>query len=450
MNKKNAITKSLRSEFLALLVISFTIYAGLFFLLNELVGMKLSTYLNSPAYLEEQAAHTAESLQSYLTEHQVSIDDDTALENWVREQRIVTLIVNHNGLTLFDSSGHLNLTNDYYSPEELSSYFSEQTLSFSDDTASVYITGIFGFHLYTWATLLIFVLCILLFLTSNVVFIKKKILYLEEITDGIHILEGGTLNYSIPISGHDELARLATSLNHMSQSLKEQIAAESEARDANHQLITALSHDLRTPLTTGMGYLEIMKELLKKPELSPEATDSLNTYLDKCLGSCTQLKHMSDSLFEYFLVTSPEEYDPKQESDIYQGPEIFLQLLAEKTMYLEEKGFQFQYTVSEKTYDIRLNLGYMMRILDNLLSNIEKYALPQAPVQIHLYTNETHCMLYIGNEIRHDLSNIESNKIGTRSVAAMMKKMGGTCAFRKEEQDDGDAVFHAELSFPLC
>ena len=428
-------------EFFALILACFFLCGGLFFVLNEMAGMKLSTYLESSDYIRKMSLRTADDLQSYVTEHHLQVGDQEALGEWVKRQQVVTLLLKDQGLTLFDSLWHSSLAVDFYSDRELDSYFLHQTISFSDADASIYLTGAFGYQLYTWVTILVFILCTLLFLLLTGSFIQRKIRYLSRLSHEIQILEGGNLEYSIAVCGHDELAGLAASLNHMRISLQQQIQAEKEAREANHQLITALSHDLRTPLTTQMGYLEIARGLLQTENPSKEELDS---YLSKCLRSGTQLKQMSDSLFEYFLVTSPDSGPDSHTLSPYPCPEIFLQLLSEKTTDFEERGFQFQYQISETRGTVLLNLNYLLRIMDNLFSNFEKYAERSVPILLELSSSQTNCLLCLENQIRTDGSKAESTKIGVRSIAAMMTQMDGHCRTKQTE-----TAYRTELEFSL-
>ncbi|WP_346937045.1 histidine kinase dimerization/phospho-acceptor domain-containing protein [Clostridium sp.] len=75
----------------------------------------------------------------------------------------------------------------------------------------------------------------------------------------IKILEGGNLTHEITINGDDELSSLAQGINEMRKSFIGRLESEDKARLANSELITAMSHDLRTPLTVLVGYLDIIK-----------------------------------------------------------------------------------------------------------------------------------------------------------------------------------------------
>lgn len=110
-------------------------------------------------------------------------------------------------------------------------------------------------------------------------------------------MEGGDLDHPITIQGDDELALLATSLDGLRLTLRQQQAEEAQAAAKVKSLITEMSHDLRTPLTTLLLYTEILRHHKYETEAQQDE------YLAKIDGKARQIKQLSDNLFEYALVT---------------------------------------------------------------------------------------------------------------------------------------------------
>ena len=96
-----------------LMAVSFSVCAMLFFFLNELAGLRLSAYLESGQYMKQSASRAAEQLQTYVQKDQISVTDQAALESWVKKQLTITVLLRHDGLTLYDSSGHLTISEDF-------------------------------------------------------------------------------------------------------------------------------------------------------------------------------------------------------------------------------------------------------------------------------------------------------------------------------------------------
>ena len=84
--------------------------------------------------------------------------------------------------------------------------------------------------------------------------------YIEIVSNGLLEISKGNLDYRIKRYGDDELASLANNINFMAEELKNKIEVERKAERAKNELITNVSHDLRTPLTSIKGYLGLIKE----------------------------------------------------------------------------------------------------------------------------------------------------------------------------------------------
>lgn len=89
--------------------------------------------------------------------------------------------------------------------------------------------------------------------------IRKKIVYINQLSQDIEILEGGNLEYEVHVQGNDETADLARGLNNMKDSFKNQIEKVENLTRKNQEMVTEISHDLRTPLTSVLLYAEILQ-----------------------------------------------------------------------------------------------------------------------------------------------------------------------------------------------
>ena len=117
----------------------------------------------------------------------------------------------------------------------------------------------------------------------------------------MQILEGGNLEYEVSVEGNDELTDLANSMNRMRLSFQQQMENEQQLYLANRKLITEMSHDLRTPLTGIMLYLEILRSHRYTTE------EELQDYLEKIAAKAHHMKVISDHLFEYSLEHTAEK-----------------------------------------------------------------------------------------------------------------------------------------------
>lgn len=90
--------------------------------------------------------------------------------------------------------------------------------------------------------------------------VRKKILYLKHITESVHHIANGNLGLTIRTESRDELTQLAQHINYMSEELENKFEHERQLERVKSELISSVSHDLRTPLTSIIGYLDLLKK----------------------------------------------------------------------------------------------------------------------------------------------------------------------------------------------
>ena len=134
-------------------------------------------------------------------------------------------------------------------------------------------------------------LFILLFLKST----NNLIGYVRKLNEEVQILEGGSLEYEMSIEGNDEITDLAESMNRMKESFRIQMDSEQQLRRANRQMVSEMSHDIRTPLTALLLYIEILRG---RKDLSEKEVDE---YLNKIEAKATHMKQLSDHLLDYTI-----------------------------------------------------------------------------------------------------------------------------------------------------
>ena len=197
---------------------------------------------------------------------------------------------------------------------------------------------------------------ILLFL----LLIQKKINYIKQLEREVKVLETGGLCHAVTVKGKDELASLAIGLNEMRSTLDNNFKMVQELSQANTDLVTELSHDLRTPLTALLLYLE----LLEKKKYKDEA--SMMQYLNKASEKAREVKTMSDDLFERFLITGDK--DVKLESPC-KPKYVFEDSLSDVIIFLESQGFQTASEIEWSSSKISVSSDYINRIMNNINSS---------------------------------------------------------------------------------
>lgn len=398
----------------------------------------LDHHFETSDFLDKKNDKAASELQDYITENKLSVTDTDKILKWVKEQKVVFVGISVDDRIVFNSSQYNTPEYEKYGFDGDVPWFKKYTITFSDTEASAYLMGFFDYRTYVNLFYAEVVMSVLLFIVILTLLIRNKLNYITLLEKEIKILEGGNLKYAITVQGNDELTSLASSLNDMRVSFINQIETEEKARLANKELITALSHDLRTPLTTQTGYLEILKE---KHWSTQEEHDR---YVEKCLATCEQMKQMTDRLFEYFLAFKGDMDEPEMELEEFDGLELFMQLISEKTLLMEEDGFTFTISVSETDFKVNICISSLFRIFDNIFSNLMKYADKTENIRISIEADEHYCMIQFDNHIYEQSEKITSTKIGLGNIRKLMEQQQGKLIIH-----ESDKHFSLKLKFPI-
>lgn len=421
------------AELTMLLLIAACISAAAFSVMDIASEYFITQYLDVTDYAEKIERKQAEDLQEYVMEHEISSGDIEEVEEWAKSQGNTTIQVFRNGLIIYDSYypedvGTWEITDESY-------YEREGSYKIQLEDGPVYVS-IYGFHVfrfYEYAFLMELLLSSLLFIAIVLGGIQKKIRYIRKLHEEIKVLEGGALDYEITIEGKDELAELAGGLDAMRQSLKEQMEEETRLMQEHRKLITEMSHDLRTPLTSLLIYTEILKKN------GVEDPEQMLSYIDKINLKAHQLKVMSDHIFEYSLVSREPEIELDEPEAV---GVVFFDLLSEMAAYLEQQGYVVEKELSWKDAKICVSQEYLNRVLDNIVSNIIKYADHEMPVRIVSVESDEAAGIRFSNQIGAHKADAQSTRIGLRSLENLMRKMNGWSLAKKE-----GAEFQLELWF---
>ena len=255
-------------------------------------------------------------------------------------------------------------------------------------------------------------------------------------SEDLHKISGGDLEYPLRATSDDELGQLARSVDTMRNTIIQRTHAEQSALQANSDLITALSHDIRNPLTSLIGYMELLE--MEQEKLPEDA----GTYVHASLDKAYRIRDLTGELFRYFLVFSQEAQDVKLEE--YDAQILLFQLLGEYTNELRSQGFTVETDQLKQPCTLRIDVPLFKRVVDNISSNLLKYADPATPVVFSAYADD---MLHVivENRIRVLGSDVvESNKIGLRTCGSIMKLLEGS--FSSEAEGE---TFRVECTLPI-
>ncbi|MDD2556163.1 MAG: HAMP domain-containing sensor histidine kinase [Syntrophaceticus sp.] len=193
---------------------------------------------------------------------------------------------------------------------------------------------------------------------------KGSIRYLEEISGTLGKIAGGDFSIQIPKRSDDELGELAEDINQMTRQLKQSIEEERNAERTKNELITSVSHDLRTPLTSILGYLDLIDSDQYKDEVE------LRYYVNIAHHKSQRLKKMIDDLFEF---TRMSYGGMKAKPELIDLGELLGQLAEESVPLFREAGMEYRLSVPREKITVLADGDLLARVFDNLVSNGIRY-----------------------------------------------------------------------------
>lgn len=398
-------------------------------------------FLMDTFYLSEDYSSYVKKIEKQLQDFDLTKENKKVINHILKENAL-----NHAYVELYDQDGIYftdtsRLSNNnllfLYSFDDLdvleAPLYYDYPIHFKNQSVYLYITSfpMIPFQIpYIILSLLVSFSFYLIILQS---FIRKRIQSIQNLQEDVFTLAIGDWNHEITVSDKDEIGRLAQDLNQMRIAFLQTMDNEQQARVANKELISSLSHDLRTPLTTLKGYLEIMN--LKRDNIKFR-----DQYLQKCLDKVEEITYLSNKMFEYSLVFSTE-----YNSDLSSIPvQKVMDTLVDHIQYLREMDLHILYEPLQTSLSMDANFAMIQRILNNIFSNIQKYCDPWKDIVIQTTIEEDQFKMSFTNSINHHLDKVESNGIGLKSVKKMIEIHRGT--FYQDETND---LFTIILTFPI-
>ncbi|MDN3448765.1 histidine kinase dimerization/phospho-acceptor domain-containing protein [Planococcus sp. APC 3906] len=225
------------------------------------------------------------------------------------------------------------------------------------------------------------------------VLMLKRFSYLNVLMQETEAMARGQLNQAVPIRGSSPLANHARQLNRLKEGVKISMSEQAKSERLKTELITNVSHDLRTPLTSIITYTD----LLKAPVLSDEERLSYAGILDR---KSQRLKTLIEDLFEVSKMASGNIELHRSKLDFAQ---LLQQALAEHAEDIEQSGLDFRVSIGDKPLYIYADGQKWWRMLDNLILNSLKYALPGTRVFVSLNGTGGEAEFIIKNITRYEL-----------------------------------------------
>ena len=434
------IRKSLRLQLLCAVLISFTVAIMFFGVAYSLGDTMLDKTVYGQTFAETMADQHFSQLQEYVEEEHISLTNLQRLNPWCSRGDKVYLTI-YQGDTLIYESPFSGRTRGDLTAQKLDPDLEDPENKYAlvldgDVTVRAFLYYYSGDAFFYGLLVVSGLIAFLAFSLCFVALISRKVSYINLLKEELDILSGGQLEYEVTVHGSDEIGELALGIDQMRRSIVKHQETEDQMRSANSELITAMSHDLRTPLTSLLAYLEI----IERKKYADEA--QMDQLVHKSINQTMRIKKMADQLFEYFLVYATDwETDDMETVD---ADQLFQQILEDYAYSLESSGMTVHLQFSLVSGQIQVTLPLLQRALDNLYSNLTKYADPETAIYIYYGRKNDNLHLSVSNGIRTGQNSVESTSIGLNTCRRIMQHHGGTFA---SSADAG--IFSVSLTIPL-
>ena len=217
---------------------------------------------------------------------------------------------------------------------------------------------------HTAVVLLYLILGILLFSVTFMILQEPYIRYISRISEAVQNISEGDLNTVIDVIGDDEFSSMAANLNHMAADIKKLMEKERESERTKNELITNVAHDLRTPLTSIIGYLELLAGNQQVP------ADMQHKYIEIAYGKSRRLQKLIEDLFGFTKLNCGKIAMHVGQIDIVK---LLGQLVEEAYPNFVEKGLSYDLQSNVPAKIINADGNLLARLVDNLIGNAIKY-----------------------------------------------------------------------------
>ena len=299
---------------------------------------------------------------------------------------IRVIIINYNERTLFKNNITIKCWN----------YLSEIMTRSSLIKTFLIMSGLYvisGLLLFVVSAILnIFPIGILIGIILTIIYIVifiKELIYLDKIIISSKAATEGKLNCNIEEKGRGHLRELAHDINNIRDGLRKSIESEIKSENMKTELITNVSHDLKTPLTSIINYID----LLKRENIESETAKDYINILDK---KSQRLKVLIDDLFEASKATSGAMELNITKIDIVQ---LLKQSLGENDERFKNSNLSVKLDIPDTKIFINGDGQRLYRVFENLISNIVKYSLSNTRVYIQMYVDDENKVVIIMRNI---------------------------------------------------
>ena len=207
---------------------------------------------------------------------------------------------------------------------------------------------------------------------------EKSLRYIARISAAIQNISEGDLNTTVEVDGDDEFSAMAVNLNKMVGDIRNLMDKEREAERTKNELITNVAHDLRTPLTSIIGYLELLSGKVEIPR------EMQKKYIDIAYAKSKRLEKLIEDLFGFTKLNYGRVSMHVSRVDVVK---LLSQLLEEFYPSFKDKNLSYELKSNVPAMVINADGNLLARLFDNLINNAIKYGADGKRVLVDIHAS---------------------------------------------------------------
>ena len=227
-----------------------------------------------------------------------------------------------------------------------------------------------------------------LFFIAFLLITKRYTKIFSSISGSILRIAEGDFNTHIPVKRNDEIGQIAKNVNRAADQLKQAVETGRYATSSKDRLIVDIAHDLRTPLTSISGYLDL---IINKENLPP---DKAKHYAEIAYNKSLQMEHLISELFNYTKLNFGDGNISKERIDLAY---LIRQMFEEFMPIFQSNGLSGRLNIKDEPLFIEADGNMIARVFDNIITNAIRYGSDGKYVDIELFRDSDEAIARVIN-----------------------------------------------------
>ena len=374
--------------------------------------------------ISENTEAYAINIENQLIDNNVSINDVDTIDSILGISEIYSV-------NLYNKANNLSITGSYatmldnllvgYTVYDTDAIYNgdiyHTDIELEDGTIEMYVYSYAIAKMVVPYLVFSIIIALLIFLIPTFLFIKRKVHHIENLKNDVTYLSQGDLNHPISINSNDEIGELSHQINNLRLILKDNFATEEANRKANYDLVTALSHDLRTPLTSILGSSSTILENDDVIDKETRVELLKNIYEDT-----SWLTHSVENILSMTRIDEGK-------LDIEKRPEVVDEIIAESILRVKKfaNSRDIKTNIPDEIIIVHVDVLLIEQVLVNLIDNAIRHTPKNSKIELTVKKESNQVLFEVADNGKgipnEDIGNI-FNRFYTKNKSRNLERRG--------------------------